>query len=182
MRLLEEQDTRTPLYGARTMVTSLETQGHAVERTRVRRVMQLMGPEAISPKPRVSLPGPTEQRYPYLLRGMSSERCNHVWRCDITSIRLPHGFISLMAVIDWFSRSVMAWETSITLETSFCLEALDRALRVATPEIFNNDQGVQFTSREFTDRLKAADIRIRWDGRGCALDTMCVERFRRSVT
>ncbi len=138
-----------------------------------------MGLEAIHPKPRTSLPGATAQRYPYLLRGMSIERCNQVWSGDITYIRLQRGFIYLMAVIDWVSRYVLSWEISITLDTSFCLEALDRALRVATPEIFNSDQGVQFTSSEFTSRLKAADIRISWDGRGRALDNIFVERVRR---
>jgi putative transposase len=112
---------------------------------------------------------------------MNIERCNQVWSCDITSIRLARGFISLMAVMDWFSRDVLSWEISITLDTSFCLEALDRALRIATPEIFNTDQGVQFTSAEFTTRLKAADMRISWDGRGRALDNSFVERFWRSV-
>jgi len=112
---------------------------------------------------------------------MSIERCNQVWSCDITYIRLARGFIYLMAVIDWFSRYVLSWEISVTLDTSFCLEALDRALRVATPEIFNTDQGVQFTSAEFTNRLKAADIRISWDGRGRALDNIFVERLWRSV-
>jgi putative transposase len=181
MRLLDEQYTRTPFYGARKMVTYLQTQGHFVERKRVRRLMQLMGLEAIYPKPRLSLPGATEHRYPYLLRGVNIERCNHVWSCDITYIRLQRGFIYLIAVIDWFSRYVLAWETSITLDTNFCLEALDRALRVATPEIFNSDQGVQFTSHEFINRLKAADIRISWDGRGRALDNIFVERLWRSV-
>ena len=112
---------------------------------------------------------------------MNIERCNQVWSCDITYIRLARGFIYLMAVIDWFSRYVLSWEISVTLDTSFCLEALDRALRVATPAIFNTDQGVQFTSAEFTNRLKAADIRISWDGRGRALDNIFVERLWRSV-
>src|SRR5258707_12273461 len=112
---------------------------------------------------------------------MNIERCNQVWSCDITYIRLQRGFIYLMAVIDWFSRYVLAWEISITLDTSFCLEALDRALGGARPEIFNSDQGGQFTSAEFTNRLKAADIRISWDGRGRALYNICVERFWRSV-
>ena len=181
MRMLDEQYTRTPFYGARKMAAWLDTQGYPVERKRVRRLLQLIGLEAIYPKPRTSLPGTTTQRYPYLLRGMSIERCNQVWSCDITYIRLQRGFIYLMAVIDWFSRYVLAWEISITLDTSFCLEALDRALRVATPEIFNSDQGVQFTSGEFTSRLKAADIRISWDGRGRALDNIFVERLWRSV-
>ncbi len=127
------------------------------------------------------MPGTVERRYPYLLRGMTIERCNHVWSGDITYIRLAWGFIYLMAIIDWFSRYVWSWEISVRLDSSFCLDALDRALRVATPEIFNTDQGVQFTSAEFTNRLKAADIRISWDGRGRALDNIFVERWWRSV-
>src|SRR5260221_14082415 len=138
-----------------------------------------MGLEAIYPKPHTSLPGATAQRYPYLLRGISIERCNQVWSCDIPSIRHQRGFIYLMAVIDWFSRYVVSWEISITLDTNFSLEALDRALRVVTPEIFNSDQGVQFTSSEFTSRLKEADVRISWDGRGRALDNIFVERLWR---
>jgi putative transposase len=181
MRLLDEQYTRTPFYGSRKMAAWLDTKGYPVERKRVRRLLHLMGLEAIYPKPRTSIPGLTEQRYPYLLRGMSIVRCNQVWSCDITYIRLQRGFIYLMAVIDWFSRYVLSWEISITLDTSFCMEALERALRVTTPEIFNNDQGVQFTSHEFTSRLKAADIRISWDGRGRALDNIFVERLWRSV-
>jgi putative transposase len=179
MRLLDEQYTRTPFYGTRKMAAWLHTQGYPVERKRVRRLLQLMGLEAIYPKPRTSVPGTTEQRYPYLLRGMPIEHCNQVWSCDITYIRLQRGFIYLIAVIDWFSRYVLSWELSITLDTSFCLEALDRALRVTTPEIFNSDQGVQFTSSEFISRLKAAGIRISWDGRGRALDNIFVERVRR---
>jgi putative transposase len=181
MRLLDEQYTRTPFYGTRKMSAWLHTQGYPVDRKRVRRLLRLMGLEAIYPKPRTSVPGIVEQRYPYLLRGMSIERCNQVWSCDITYIRLARGFIYLMAVIDWFSRYVLSWEISVTLDSSFCLEALDRALRVATPEMFNTDQGVQFTSAEFTNRLKAADIRISWDGRGRALDNIFVERLWRSV-
>ena len=140
-----------------------------------------MGVEAIDPKPRTSVPGVVEQRYPYLLRGMSIERCNQVWSCDITYMRLARGFIYLLAVMDWFSRYVLSWELSITMDTSFCLEALDQALRIATPEIFNTDQGVQFTSAEFTNRLKAADVRISWDGSGRALDNIFVERLWRTV-
>jgi putative transposase len=140
MRMLDEQYTRTPFYGARKMVAWLDTQGYPVERKRVRRLLHLMGLEALYPKPHTSLPGATAQRYPYLLRGMNIERCNQVWSCDITYIRLQRGFIYLMAVIDWFSRYVLSWEISITLDTSFCLEALDRALRVATPAIFNSEE------------------------------------------
>jgi putative transposase len=168
MRLLDEQYTRTPFYGTRKMAAWLDTRGYPVERKRVRRLIQAMGLEAIYPKPKTSLPRPTAQKYPYLLRGGTIERWNQVWSCDITYIRLQRGFIYLMAVIDWFSRYVFSWEIPITLDTSFCMEALDRALCVTTPEIFNNDQGVQFTSHEFTSRLKAADIRISWDGRGRA--------------
>lgn len=152
-----------------------------MERKRVRRLLRLMGLEALSPRPHPSLLGAPAQRYPYLLRELAIERCNQVWSCDITYIRLQRGFIYLMAVIDWFSRYVLSWEISVTLESSFCLEALDRALQVGTPEIFNTDQGVQFTSAEFTNRLKAADIRISWDGRGRALDNVFVERLWRSV-
>jgi len=181
MRLLDEQYTRTPFYGTRKMIAWLQTQGYEVNRKRVMRLLRQMGLEAVYPKPHLSLPGLTQQRYPYLLRGLSITRCNQVWSCDITYIRLQRGFVYLMAVMDWFSRYVLAWEVSITLDTSFCLEALDRALKMASPEIFNSDQGVQFTSTEFTNRLKAADIRISWDGRGRALDNIFVERLWRSV-
>jgi putative transposase len=181
MRLLDEQYTRTPFYGKRKQVVFLQEQGYAVDRKRVRRLMQLMGLETIYPKPRLSLPGEQSVRYPYLLRGVSIDRIDQVWSCDITYIRLVQGFVYLMAIIDWFSRFVLAWELSTTLDTSFCLEALDRALQAARPEIFNTDQGVQFTSRDFTDRLLQSHIRISWDGRGRALDTIFVERLWRSV-
>jgi len=181
MRLLDEQYTRTPFYGSRKMTAWLHTQGYALERKRVSRLMHVMGLEAIYPKPRTTVLGMAAQRYPYLLRGMKIERCDQVWSCDITYIRLQRGFIYLMAIIDWFSRYVLAWEISITLDTSFCLEALDRALRGGKPEIFNTDQGVQFTSQEFTDRLKTAEVKISWDGRGRALDNIFVERLWRSV-
>jgi putative transposase len=148
MRLLDEQYTRTPFYGKRKMVIFLQEQGYAVDRKRVRRLMQLMGLETIYPKPRLSLPGEHSLRYPYLLRGMSINRIDQVWSCDITYIRLARGFVYLMAIIDWFSRFVLAWELSNTLDTSFCLDALDRALTSAHPEIFNTDQGVQFTSKD----------------------------------
>ena len=181
MRLLDEQYTRTPFYGTRKMTAWLNTQGYPVERKRVTRLLRVMGLEAIYPKPHLSTPGVTQQKYPYWLRGLSIERCNQVWSCDITYIRLRSGFIYLIAVIDWFSRYVLSWEISTTLDTSFCLEALDRALQRATPEIFNTDQGVQFTSSEVLNRLRMADIRISWDGRGRALDNIFVERLWRSV-
>jgi putative transposase len=181
MRVLDEQYTRTPFSGSRKMASWLNTQGYPVERKRVRRLMQVMGLETIYPKPKTSLPGLRAQKYPYVLRGVSIERCNQVWSCDITSIRLQRGFISLMAVIDWDSRYVLFWEISVTMDTSFCLDGLDRAMSRARPEIFNTDQGVQCTSNECTSRLKAADIRISWDGRGRALDNIFVERLWRSV-
>ena len=181
MRLLDEQYTRTPFYGKRKMVVFLQEQGYAVDRKRVRRLMQLMGLETIYPKPHLSLPGEQSVRYSYLLRGVSINRRDQVWSCDITYIRLARGFVYLMAIIDWFSRFVLAWELSTTLDTSFCLEALERALQTARPEIFNTDQGVQFTSKDFTGRLLQSDIRISWDGRGRALDNVFVERLWRSV-
>ncbi len=159
----------------------LAEQGYAVDRKRVRRLMQLMGLETIYPKPRLSLPGEQPVRYSYLLRGMSIDHIDQVWSCDITYIRLARGSVYLMAIIDWFSRFVLAWELSTTLDTSFCLEALDRALQAAQPEIFNTDQGAQFTSKEWTSRLLRSTIRISWDGRGRALDNIFVERLWRSV-
>jgi putative transposase len=181
MRLLDEQYTHTPFYGKRKMVAYLSEQGYCVDRKRVRRLMQQMGLETIYPKPHLSQCGEPSVRYPYLLRGMSIDRIDQVWSSDITYIRLARGFVYLVAIIDWFSRFVLAWELSTTLDTCFCLEALDRALRAARPEIFNTDQGVQFTSRDFTDRLLQCQIRISWDGRGRALDNVFVERLWRSV-
>jgi putative transposase len=181
MRLVDEQYTRTPFYDIRPMTAWLHTQGYEVNHKRVARLMRTMGLEAIYPKPRLSQPGTTPQHYPYLLRGMKIERANQVWSSDITYIRLAQGFVYLVAIMDWFSRYVLSWSVSITLDTSFCLEALDAALRVAQPDIFNSDQGVQFTSTQFTQRLQTADIRISWDGRGRALDNIFVERLWRSV-
>ena len=181
MRLLDEQYTRTPFYGKRKMVKFLQDEGYAVDRKRVRRLMQRMGLETIYPKPQLSQVGSPPVRYPYLLRGVSIDRIDQVWSSDITYIRLARGFVYLVAIIDWFSRFVLAWELSTTLDTSFCLEALDQALRAARPEIFNTDQGVQFTSQDFTERLRSAQIRISWDGRGRALDNVFVERLWRSV-
>ncbi len=181
MRLLDEQYTKTPFYGHRKMMVHLADHGYAVDRKRVRRLMQRLGLETIYPKPRLSRPGEPSVRYPYLLRGVSIDRIDHVWSSDITYIRLARGFVYLAAIIDWFSRYVLAWELSTTLDTSFCLDALDRALRAGQPQIFNTDQGVQFTSQEWTSRLRSAQIRISWDGRGRALDNVFVERLWRSV-
>ncbi len=168
MRLLDEQYTKTPFYGQRKMVVHLAELGLGVDRRHVRRLMQCMGLETIYPKPHLSQKGLLSGRYPYLLRGVSIDRVDQVWSSDITYIRLARGFVYLVAIIDWFSRFVLAWELSNTLDTSFCLEALDRALQAARPGIFNTDQGVQFTSQEFTERLRSAQIRISWEGRGRA--------------
>lgn len=183
MRLLDEQDTRTPFYGMLKMTAWLRTQGYAVNHKRVARFLRFMGLEALYPKPRMTVPGEKRVRYPYLLRGMAIERVNQVWSTDITSIRLRKGFVYLVAVIDWFSRYVLSWHISINRETGFCLEALDQAVRShdAQPEIFHNDQGSQFTSNEFVNRLKAAEVRISRDGLGRALDNIFVERLWRSV-
>jgi putative transposase len=181
MRLLDEQYTRTPFYGTRKMTAWLKTLGYEVNRKRVTRLLRTMGLEAVVPKPRLSIPGEEQPRYPYLLRGLSIERSNQVWSTDITYIRLQRGFLYLVAILDWFSRYVLSWEVSVTLDTSFCLEALERALQVATPEIFNTDQGVQFMSHDFTRRLEAAHIRISRDGRGRAFDNIFVERLWRTV-
>lgn len=181
MRLLDEQYTRTPFYGIKKMTAWLRTQGHEVNRKRVARLLRQMGLMAIYPGPRLSQPGEQPARYPYLLRGLSIDRVNQVWSTDITYIRLQRGFLYLVAIIDWFSRYVLDWRTSITLDTAFCLEALDQAFEEARPEIFNSDQGSQFTSTNFTGRLQAAGVRISWDGRGRALDNIFVERLWRSV-
>jgi putative transposase len=181
MRLLDEQYTKTPFYGVERMTVWLRQHGYTVNPKRVRRLLRLMGLEALYPKPRLSLPGVTKQRYPYLLRGRAITEVNDVWSTDITYIRMHSGFLYLVAVLDWYSRYVLAWELSNTLDTGFCLEALEGALRHAQPHIFNTDQGVQFTSQLYTSRLEQAGIHISWDGRGRALDNVFVERLWRSV-
>jgi putative transposase len=181
MRLLDEQYTHTPYYGSRRMTAWLQSQGYAVNRKRVTRLLRTMGLETIYPKPCTSPLHPAHRVYPYLLRGVPITRVNQVWRTDITYIRLHGGFIYLVAVMDWFSRYVLSWAVSITMDVGFCLEALEHALGVATPEIFNSDQGAQFTSLEFTGRLAAAGIQISMDGRGRALDNVFVERLWRTV-
>jgi len=181
MRLLDEQYTRTPYYGIRRMTAWLRAGGHEVNRKRVGRLLRLMGLEAIYPKPRLSLAGPGHRIYPYLLRGLKIERPNQVWGTDITYIRLRQGFVYLVAIMDWFSRFVLAWEISVTMETSFCLSALSWALRLGKPEIFNSDQGSQFTSSDYTGRLIEAGIRISMDGRGRVFDNIFVERLWRTV-
>jgi len=159
----------------------LREQGWEVNRKRVQRLMQLLGIQAIYARPRLSDPAPGHRIYPYLLRGVKIERPNQVWSTDITYVRLRGGFVYLTAILDWFSRYVLAWEVSVTLDTGFCVSALESALRVGRPEIFNSDQGAQFTSEEFTGRLRADGIQISMDGRGRALDNVFVERLWRTV-
>ncbi len=179
--LLDEQYTRTPFYGVCRMTAWLCSQGYEVNRKRVRRLLRLMGLEAIYQKPRLSAPASGHHVYPYLLRGVAIERVHQVWSADITYIRLLHGFIYLVAIIDWFSRYVLSWEVSVTLDSAFCISALERALSCGAPEIFNSDQGVQFTSTAFTGCLLSRGIQISMDGRGRALDNIFVERLWRSV-
>ena len=181
MRLLDEQYTATPFYGLRRMTAWLRGQGYTVNRKRVARLMRVMGSEAMYPKPRLSQPAAGQLIYPYLLRGVAVERLNQVWSADLTYIRLQGGFVYLVAVMDWFSRYVLSWAISITMDTAFCVEALDQALGQGHPEIFNTDQGGQFTSQAFTARLKEGGIRISMDGRGRALDNVFVERLWRTV-
>jgi putative transposase len=181
LRLLDEPYTRTPFYGVRRMTAWLKTQGHAVNPQRVARRMRVMGLEAIDPKPRTSQHTPGHRVYPYWLRGLSIRRVHHVWSTDITDIRRRSGFIYLVAVLAWFSRYVVSWVVSITLDVGCCIEAVERALEEAQPEIFNSDQGTQFTSLDFTSRLEAAGMQISMDGRGRALDNIFVERLGRTV-
>jgi putative transposase len=181
MRLLDEQYTRTPFYGSRRMREWLATQGCQVNRKRVSRLMELMGIEAVYPKPKLSQPGEGHKVYPYLLRGVTVERPDQVWSTDITYIRMAQGFVYLVAVMDWFSRFVLSWSLSLTMEIDFCIEALRAALRRGRPDIFNSDQGVQFTSEKFTGELAAQDIAISMDGRGRCMDNIFIERLWRSL-
>jgi len=181
MRLLDKQYTDTPYYGVRRMTAWLRSQGYPVNHKRVARLLRTMGLETIYPKPQLSQAHPAHRVYPYLLRGVPITHVNQVWSTDITYIRLQAGFLYLVAVMDWFSRYVLSWAVSITMDVGFCLEALDQALGVARPEIFNTDQGAQFTSNDFTGRLVAAGVLISMDGRGRALDNVFVERLWRTV-
>jgi len=176
MRSIDEQYLRTPFYGSRKMAEVL-----GVNRKRVQRLMRLMGLEAIYPKPHTTQRDRDHKIYPYLLRNLAIRGPNHVWSSDITYVPMPTGFMYLTAVMDWFSRHVLAWRLSNTLDGLFCIEALEAALLAARPEIFNTDQGVQFTSRAFTARLEERAVAISMDGRGRALDNVFVERLWRSV-
>lgn len=181
MRLLDEQYLQTPFYGRRRMTVWLRSQGHAVNVKRVGRLMGLMGLHAIYPKPRASEAAPEHRIYPYLLRHMQIVAPNQVWSTDITYLPLAHGFMYLVAVMDWYSRFVLSWRLSNTLENAFCISALEEALRWGKPTIFNSDQGAQFTADSFTTILEDAQVRISMDGRGRALDNIFIERLWRSL-
>lgn len=181
MRLLDEQFLKAPFFGRRQMAAWLRTKGHDVNPKRVRRLMQLMGLEAVFPGKKTSIPAPGHRVYPYLLRGVPIVRPNQAAGADITYVPLRGGFMYLVAVMDWYSRYVLSWQLSNTLDVAFCLEALEQALALARFEIFNTDQGSQFTSEAFTGRLAAAGVAISMDGRGRALDNVFVERLWRSV-
>jgi putative transposase len=176
MRRLDEQYMATPFYGSRKLAEVL-----GVNRKRVQRLMRLMGLEAIYPRPRTTLRDREHRIYPYLLRSVEVVRPNQVWSSDITYIPMPRGFMYLTVILDWYSRYVLAWRLSNTLDGSFCLEALEEALGGERPEIFNSDQGVQYTALAFTSRLERAGVAISMDGRGRALDNVFVERLWRSV-
>ena len=176
MRRLDELYMECPFFGSRRMAVTLE-----VNRKRAQRLMGILGIEALYPKPNLSRPAPGHQIYPYLLRGLSIERPNHVWSTDITYIPMRGGFLYLVAVMDWFSRYVLSWELSNTMETGFCLAAMEAAFRFGQPEIWNSDQGAQFTAADFLAPLKKRGVRISMDGRGRALDNVFIERLWRSL-
>jgi putative transposase len=185
MRLIDRRYTDYPFEGSRKLVAwlnrELAERGQVVNRKRVQRLMALMGLQAIYPKPRLSAAGTGHRVYPYLLRGVEVARPDQVWSADITYVPLPGGFMYLAAVIDWFSRYVVAWRLSNTLDGAFCLDLLEEALARGRPEVFNTDQGAQFTALAFTGRLEAAGVRVSMDGRGRCLDNVFVERLWRSV-
>ncbi len=181
MRIIDEIYTNFPFYGSRRMVIELERRSFHVNRKRVQRLMRLMRIEAIYPKPKLSQRNSEHKVYPYLLRNILIDHPNQVWSTDITYIPMQDGFMYLTAVIDWYSRYILSWRISNTLDNDFCIEALDEALSQGLPDIFNTDQGVQFTSKKFTKRLTDVDVKISMDGKGRALDNIFVERFWRTV-
>lgn len=182
MRLIDEEYTRHPFFGVGLMKKYLRRQGHKVNRKRVRRLMQLMGIQSVAPKPNTSKPSKEHKIYPYLLGGLDINRSNQVWCSDITYIRMPGGFVYLVAAMDWYSRKVLSWEVSVTMDESFCVSALESALRrYGKPEIFNTDQGSQYTGKAFTDVLKNNGIKISMDGKGRAMDNIMIERLWRTV-
>lgn len=181
MRRIDKQYMQTPFYGARRMTAWLAREGIEVSRKRVARLMRLMNLAAIYPRPRTSLPNREHRIFPYLLRDVRIGRPNQVWSADITYVPMRDGFMYLTAVLDWHSRYVLAWRLSNTMDSDFCVAALEEALAAGRPEIFNTDQGAQFTSRAFTSRLEARDVAISMDGRGRALDNVFIERLWWSV-
>lgn len=181
MRLLDEIFTRRPFFGSRRLRDELIAQGHPLGRDHVRRLMEQMGLEAIYPKKQLSLPHQGHRVYPYLLRHLAIVRPDQVWCSDLTYIRLQHGFAYLVAVMDWFSRYVLAWELSLSLEGGFCISALQAALRISRPGIFNTDQGCQYTAVGFTTVLEEAQVQISMDGKGRAFDNIMIERLWRTV-
>jgi len=182
LQLIDEEYTRHPFYGSRKLRDYLRRKGYKINRKRIQRLMRKMGIVSVAPKPNTSLPNKAHKIYPYLLRNLDIVRPNQVWSTDITYVRLSGGFVYLVAVIDWYSRQVLSWEVSSTMESDFCISALERAIRLyGQPEIFNTDQGSQFTSHDFTDILKDNNIQISMDGKGRALDNVFIERLWRSV-
>ena len=181
MKLIDRQYLATPYYGARKIAAWLKSQGHLVNRKRVRRLMCLMRLKAIYRRPRTSKPVPDHKIYPYLLSGLKITRPNQVWAADITYIPMKRGFLYLVAIIDWYSRYVLSWRLSNTLDASFCVEALEEALRKGRPDIFNTDQGAQFTSEAFTELLEQHGVRISMDGKGRYSDNLFIERLWRTL-
>ena len=181
MKLIDRQYLATPFYGARKIAAWLKSGGQRVNRKRVRHLMQLMGLKAIYRRPKTSKPAPGHKIYPYLLGGMKITRPNQVWAADITYIPMARGFLYLVAIIDWYSRYVLSWRLSNTLDAGFCVEALEEALKKGRPEIFNTDQGAQFTSEAFTGLLEQHDIKISMDGKGSYNDNLFIERLWRTV-
>jgi putative transposase len=182
MRRIDALHLKFPFYGSRKIHVALRSEGHAINRKRVQRLMRIMDLEAIAPKPSTSRPGKEHPTYPYLLRNLEISRVNQVWGSDITYIPLARGFVYLVAIMDWYSRRVLSWRLSNTLQTSFCVEALEEALsRFGTPQIFNTDQGAQFTDKTFTRTLLDRGIKISMDGKGRCIDNVFVERLWRSL-
>lgn len=182
MRLIDEEYMRHPFFGSRKMKIYLIRQGHKVNRKRVQRLMRRMGIQSIAPKPNTSAPRKEHRVYPYLLKGIDIKEPNQVWCSDITYVRLTGGFVYLTAVMDWHSRYVLSWEVSVTMDDTFCVNALNSAIRRhGVPDIFNTDQGSQYTGKAFTDVLKDHSIKISMDGKGRAMDNIFIERLWRSV-
>ena len=182
MRRIDEIHLKCPFYGSRKISLELRTEGRDANRKRIQRLMRIMGLEALAPKPGTSTPCPEHPKYPYLLRGLKVSRVNQVWSTDITYIPMREGFVYLVAIMDWYSRRVLSWRLSNTMDSSFCVDALEQAFkRFGTPEIFNTDQGAQFTADAFTKPLRERGVAISMDGKGRCLDNVFVERLWRSL-